>query len=222
MSKLTRGQKGERKVIDVLNKVKEYHHLLNDITFKNDVSEMSHQMDHILIHPHGVFLIETKNYYGEIIYENSRWFKIVNNQKIKISDPLLQNRSHQALLYRKLNRKYKVIPVVVFVKNNAPYTPDDNAIDLNDLLLFIDSFPYDEKYSNETIDKIKSIIESHQVDISNKEHVENIKYLKIVKKEAEQEKAYAIEKGICPRCLNKMIIKGNSFRCPKCGFKFSI
>ena len=69
MSKLSRGQKGEEIVSDILNSIKEYHHLLNNVTFKNKRSEMTHQIDHILIHPHGVFVIETKNYYGEIIYD---------------------------------------------------------------------------------------------------------------------------------------------------------
>ena len=67
MSTNTRGQKGESLVKKNLSKIKEYHHLLNDITFVNEKSEMTHQVDHILIHPHGVFVIETKNYYGTII-----------------------------------------------------------------------------------------------------------------------------------------------------------
>ena len=35
MSKLSRGQKGEEIVSDILNSIKEYHHLLNNVTFKN-------------------------------------------------------------------------------------------------------------------------------------------------------------------------------------------
>jgi hypothetical protein len=66
MSKLSRGQKGEEIVSDILNSIKEYHHLLNNVTFKNKRSEMTHQIDHILIHSHGIFVIETKNYFGEI------------------------------------------------------------------------------------------------------------------------------------------------------------
>lgn len=65
MSKTSRGESGENQVIRVLNKIKEPHYLLNNITILNKKSDMSHQLNHILIHPHGVFVIETKNYYGK-------------------------------------------------------------------------------------------------------------------------------------------------------------
>lgn len=35
MSKISRGQKGEEKAIAVLNKIKEYHHLLNNVDVQN-------------------------------------------------------------------------------------------------------------------------------------------------------------------------------------------
>ena len=60
MSKQSRGDKGESLVRKSLSKIKEYHKVLNDVTFINQKSEMTHQIDHILIHPHGVFVIETK------------------------------------------------------------------------------------------------------------------------------------------------------------------
>ena len=72
MSKISRGEKGEEKVIDVLSNIKEYYHLLNNIVIINSRSEMSHQIDHILIHPHGLFVIETKNYYGDIYYSDNK------------------------------------------------------------------------------------------------------------------------------------------------------
>lgn len=66
MSKQSRGDKGEKLVSSLLEGINEYKYVLNDVTFLNKKSEMTHQIDHILIHPHGVFVIETKNYYGNI------------------------------------------------------------------------------------------------------------------------------------------------------------
>ena len=43
MSKVSRGQKGEEKVIAALNQIKEYHHLLNNVTLLNKKSEITHQ-----------------------------------------------------------------------------------------------------------------------------------------------------------------------------------
>jgi len=222
MSKKSRGDKGEALVIDELKKIKDYYRVINDATLINKNSEMSHQIDHILIHPHGIFIIETKNYYGEIFYEDGRWNRLIKNKIEKLPDPFRQNKSHAITLRKALKGKYEFIPVVVFVKNNVPYTGDENAINLNDLLLFIDSYPYTYKLRKEEIDKIYEEINRNISSISKEEHVENIKYLKAVNKELRKEKEYAITTGICPRCGSKLKINDNSFFCLKCGYKFTL
>ena len=55
MSTKSRGDKGEAFVRKKIAGIKEYHKVINDITFLNEKTEMTHQVDHILIHPHGVF-----------------------------------------------------------------------------------------------------------------------------------------------------------------------
>lgn len=222
MSKVSRGEKGEEKVIDVLSDIKDYHHLLNNIVIVNPHSEMSHQIDHILIHPHGLFVLETKNYYGDISYSDHNWYVSIRGNKKKTPNPLLQNKSHAIELYKALNGRYQIIPVVVFVKNNAPYFDDENVINIDDLLLFIESYPYEHQYTDKTIDKIKELIDKVSADISNKEHVENISYLKQYKKESYAEKEYALEKGICPRCNSKILNRGYHYKCSKCDFQFKI
>ena len=222
MSKLSRGEKGELLVKERLESIKEYKRLFHDVTFVNKISEMSHQIDHILVHPHGIFIIETKNYFGEIIYENHQWFRKIKGKIEKLPDPLRQNKSHAITLYKALKWKYEIIPVVVFVKNNAPYMGDENVINFNDLILFIDSYPYKHKYKNETIDKIALEIQKNVQDVSKDEHVQNIGFLKAVRKELQKEKEYAITKGICPRCGGKMRIRGNNFSCENCDYKFSL
>ena len=224
MSKVSRGNKGEKQIKDVLGKIKAYHKALNDITFVNEKSEMTHQIDHILIHPHGVFVIETKNYYGNIISDthDSFWMKEVRGESIKINNPLKQNKSHSVIVNRLLNKKYDVIPVVVFVKNNAPYIGDENVINKKDLLLFIDSYPYEKELTKEDIDYIYKTLKSNKSDASKKEHIENIGYLKQIKKEIKDEISYAIESGTCPRCDSKMIVDGYQYHCSKCDFKFKL
>jgi hypothetical protein len=83
MSKQSRGDKGEKLVSFLLEGINEYKYVLNDVTFLNKKSEMTHQIDHILIHPHGVFVIETKNYYGNIstVPGEAFWIKEVNGEK---------------------------------------------------------------------------------------------------------------------------------------------
>ncbi len=223
MSKITRGQKGEKKVKDILkDKIKEYHRLLNDVTFINENSEMTHQVDHILFHPHGVFVIETKNYYGKIISDthDSFWLKEIKGKVERIGDPLKQNKSHTKLVKRCLGKDYEVIPIVVFVKNNAPYIGDENVINLKDLLLFIDSYPYQKELSKVEIDKAYHLIKESSSKVSKKEHLENISYLKQIRLENQREIEEAVTSRICPRCNSPLTIKGTSYTCPNCDFKF--
>ena len=222
MSKISRGQKGEELVIKELNNIKEYHHLLNNVTLINKKTGMSHQLDHVLVHPHGVFVIETKNYYGEILYKNNAWYRNVKGTKTKISNPLLQNKSHAVTLYYALKKEYIIIPVEVFVQNNAPYFPDDNVINLNDLILFIESYPYEHKYTKATIDKIFKKLNRCNVEMDVDEHVQNINLLKEYRKEQQAEMTYAIEQKKCPWCESPLDIKGYHYKCPKCKFEFKL
>ena len=223
MSTKSRGQLGEKKVKDLLKKEKEYHKVLNDVTFVVGKSEMSHQIDHILIHPHGVFVIETKNYFGEIICDthDSFWLKVVKGKAEKISNPLKQNKSHMIVVSRLLKGKYDVIPVVVFVKNNAPYI-DDNAINMKDLPLFIESYPYKTLLEKKDIDFIYKELKNNKSDLSKAEHLENISYLKEMKKEFRLEMEYALENGVCPRCNGEIIENNMEFHCANCDFKFKL
>ena len=224
MSKASRGDKGEKLVSSLLEEIKEYKYILNDVTFLNKKSEMTHQIDHILIHPHGVFVIETKNYYGKIstVKGETFWVKEVNGEKVTISNPLKQNKSHAITIWKILHGEYNVIPVVVFVQNNAPYLGDENVINLDDLLLFVESYPYDHKYQKKNIDKIYKTIHRKISKVSKEEHIENISYLKQIKKEIKNEIAYAVENNLCPRCGSKMLSKGYSYCCSKCNFNFKL
>lgn len=222
MSKISRGQKGEDLVIKELGKIKDYSRLLNNVTIINNKSDMTHQIDHILIHPHGVFIIETKNYFGKIEIDNGGWYKTVKGNKKRISNPLLQNKSHQITLYKAVQGIFKAVSVVVFVKNNAPYLPNDNVINLSDLLLFIESYPYGKEYSKVEIDNITKIIKQVSSDISLKEHLENIEIYKQYRSEIREEMTYAIEQGKCPYCDNKILTDGRNFLCSKCNFSFKL
>lgn len=224
MSKITRGDKGESLVREELEKIKEPHFTINNITFINKKSEMSHQIDHILIHPHGVFVIETKNYYGEIIVDENKpfWIKKVNKEEIKISNPLKQNKSHAITINRILKGEYEIIPVVVFIQNNAPYLGDENVINFNDLLLFISSYPYKHKITRPTMEKIYKKLTKKSSDVTREEHIENISYLKQIKKEIKEEIVYAIENNKCPRCDKRIYQRGNYFFCANCDFNFKL
>lgn len=224
MSTKSRGDKGEKSVIKLLKKEKLYHRVINDAIFTDEKSEMTHQIDHILIHPYGVFVIETKNYYGKIISDtgDSFWLKEIRGEKTRIANPLIQNKSHVKMIKKIVGKLVDVIPVVVFVKNNAPYMGDENVINYKDLLLFVSSYPFKRIMEKKEIDELYKKIKENVSDVSNKEHVRNISYLKQINRELRAEKEYAIERRICPRCGAKIIEKDMVFSCSKCDFTFKL
>ena len=211
-------------VSDVLEQIGDGSVLLNDVTLTNASSGMSHQLDHVLIHPHGVFVIETKNYFGTMLYDEATksWHKVIRGKKSKISSPLMQNKSHAISLRKAIKSKYPIIPVVVFVKENAPYIPDENVINLSDLSLFIESYPYQRLLSASEIKDATQTIQQVSSAISNKEHVENIRYYKQYQRELRAEITYALEKGKCPYCQGRILTNGVDYKCEKCTFKFKL
>lgn len=223
MSTVSRGNKGEEKVISTLKKIKVEHYVFNNVSFISEKNEMTHQIDHILVHPHGVFVIETKNYYGEIISDTGEgyWVKIIKDKKEIIRNPLNQNKTHVKVVKRIL-KNVDVVSLVIFVKNNAPYMPDDNVINLKDLLLFIDSYPYKKLLNKEEIKDICKKIRENKVKVTKTEHLENISYLKQIKKENKAEIEFAIENNKCPRCGSDILQNGYNFKCSKCDFKFKL
>ncbi len=222
MSKKSRGEQGERIVSTLLKSLHPNAKLIDNATFIFGKNDMSHQIDHIYIHPYGIFVFETKNYYGDISTDKTytNWRRTIRGKAEVLANPLKQNYSHTLLVSHMFKRKYDVIGAIIFVRDNAPYGGDYNLINLKDVPLFIESYPYKMILSKKEIDMIYEHILSQKVDISNKEHVESIGYLKQLNKELKDEKIYAIERRICPRCGGKIRVRNTTYRCESCNFNF--
>ncbi len=119
------GKKGEKKVLRALKK---YSHL-REVKILNDVYlplyDETTQIDHILIAPFGVMVIETKNWAGSI-YGNpaeEKWLQVVGDDRNYHYNPLLQNKTHVdnlRHLFRKENiYRVNVEGVVVFASNKT-------------------------------------------------------------------------------------------------------
>lgn len=223
MSKKSRGDKGEQKVIALLEKEKGYFKLINNLTLEDDRG-LTHQIDHIFINENGVFVFESKSLYGEIYGDNSDtvWVKIVRGQKINIHNPLIQNKSHVKIVRKLLGNKVDIISAVIFTLNNAPYFPNENVINLSDLSLFINEYPYKRKMKREEIDAINNYLLHKESDSSMEEHLSNIKKIKDERHQQHKEMSFAIEHRKCPRCGAPIKEKNNFFKCSKCDFRFHL
>ena len=73
--------------------------LLNDCTLPDEQAGTT-QIDHILLSPYGIFIIETKNYKGWIFGSERQkmWTQKIFKNSYKFQNPLHQNYKHQKVL----------------------------------------------------------------------------------------------------------------------------
>lgn len=73
--------------------------LLNDCTLPDDLSGTT-QIDHILLSPYGIFVIETKNYKGWIFggEHQKMWMQKIFKNSYKFQNPIHQNYKHIKVL----------------------------------------------------------------------------------------------------------------------------
>lgn len=215
------GKNGEKLVSKELKKLSEdEYYVLNSILI--ETKQKTVEIDHVVVSKYGIFVIETKNYYGYIYGDTykEKWLKY-NNDEIIFKNPTWQNYGHVIALSEVLNLpKEQFISLVCFsgetelrIKNGENVV---NLYQLNDKIL-----SYKKQIVFDDIIEIGNKI--YDLDIYNlktiQKHVEDIQELNIRKREL-------IEKEICPRCgdfLKKEELEHEFFlKCtnPKCTFKY--
>ncbi len=82
------GIEGESAVSEALKQLDDSYYLINDILLQGS----SGNIDHVLLCPKGIFVIETKNYSGNIRIYGNKWYKKGMRKSYEIS-----SGSHQAI-----------------------------------------------------------------------------------------------------------------------------
>lgn len=118
VSSARKGELGEYKIDIQLDQLPSNYKYISDVMLKNpkSVSGFS-QIDHIVITPYGIFVVETKNYQGTIYGGRDRKVWSVNG-KFKMMNPFIQNYGHIQVLKGLLDSKFKgtFISIVSFTK----------------------------------------------------------------------------------------------------------
>ena len=111
-----KGRIGEKRVSSVLSTLPEGYFPFDNILLRE--GGRSTQIDHVVVSPYGIFVIETKNYKGWI-YGRRRaeyWTQNIYGTKFPLRNPVRQNYAHtralQELLGIPLNR---FVQIVVFL-----------------------------------------------------------------------------------------------------------
>ena len=213
------GAQGEKKVDAKLNPLifgKVEHRQINNLVLV-DNNGKSHQIDHVEIRENGIFCIETKNYIGWVFGNETsdKWTQtLYTGEKHSFYNPVKQNRTHCYQISRVIGKKYPINSVVVMANNNADKISCNGVVNLSELKKYLSWHNDGTHLSVEEMDMIYNKLLAAGSDMSNREHVQNIK-------KTQKE----IEHNICPRCGGALVLRkgqsGSFYGCsnyPKCKF----
>ncbi len=216
------GKIGENQVAIILGRLPREYQVINNIIIPN--RQTTAQIDHIVVSPYGVFVIETKNYKGWIFGAegSDTWketFKTTGGNYFR--NPIKQNWGHVYALSELLNLNRKVfIPVIVFSdKANLNVESTVPVIHMAQLKRCILSYSQEVLTPKEASTIANSIKKANlaETDIG-KRHSQSVK-------ESIEDQKQALLSGKCPRCGGDLVIRngkyGTFYGCsnyPKCRF----
>ena len=234
-----KGKRGELHIQKLLAQLPESDYTtFNDVVLKTNHGTT--QIDHVVVSRYGVFVIETKNYRDEIFGNDDRqeWKQIIKTDVtyrkkwwktytyIKNSEfynPVRQSLGHVAQIRRYLEHipNVKVVSMVVFSDHAdlSGVNSSHHVINACQLLDCIRSYtiPY---ISDQDLTRVRIQL----YDNNLREAITDKKHVKSVRK-AQAYNESMIQKGICPRCGNKLVYRkgkfGNFYGCsayPTCRF----
>ena len=202
-------------------KIEGYKRILHNIYIptKNGTTEI----DVLLIHEKGIFVIESKNYSGWIYGEenNDMWVHTFpNGEKFSFYNPIKQNEAHCAALSSFLNiQRNEIYSYIVFSDDckfkKVPADTDKYRITRFILLREIIRYDLYDKNNIFTQDNIDEIADKLQIfkktDDLQKQHIDYI-----------NEKYHGM---YCPKCGSKLVVRngkyGEFYGCgayPKCRY----
>ena len=117
--------------------------IINDVTLPLDDGGTT-QVDHIVVSPFGVFVIETKNMKGWIFgsEKQAKWTQTIYRTKHSFQNPLRQNYKHTQTLAQLLNLPAELFHSVIIFTPNAELKSSmpTNVGHLKAMIAFIKSF----------------------------------------------------------------------------------
>ncbi len=150
--KSTRGWWGEWTVSCILKFLPKEYHVYADV--KVYVNGRKCQIDHLIISPYGIFVIETKSYLGLTSGKSldKKWRRSVLGKRYFTGNPLMQNQYHIDLLTQKLRQVpgfndqwLKSVIVFCFGSKLKIHDNPDNVI------MYSRLYRYIRKFKNELI-----------------------------------------------------------------------
>ena len=176
-----KGELGEFKIDFQFQSLPDEYKHLSDVMFKT--TKGLTQIDHIVISPYGIFVVETKNYAGWIFGNqyDKYWTQTFPNKKNRFYNPIRQNYGHVQALKGILKgyKNLKFHPIIAFsgrcqlreIKSDIPVIFDT---EISNVILRKNKEAY---LSNSDVSSIFNILNEANITDENlrKEHIQHIK-----------------------------------------------
>jgi len=218
-----KGELGEYKITIQLGQFPKNYKHISDLMIENTKSSTGYsQIDHVIITPYGLFVIETKNYQGTIYGGKDRKTWLVNG-KFKMMSPLVQNYGHIQAIKNIVDSAYHdyFISMVSFTKRcTFKLDGELRKIASNELVVYdieltefinrkiaILKLQHKEPFlsDSEIVSLYEALTKANIIDpIIRKQHVENIKQTK-------SETDNTASKSSCVVCQKPVSDKVRSF-----------
>lgn len=180
---------------------KRRYQLIKNVTLPTP--DGSTQIDHIIVSPFGVFVVETKNMKGWIFgnAKHKTWTQKIYRHSSKFQNPLHQNYKHVKSLQALLGLDDSQIhSVVVFVGDSEFKTPmPENITYCGGYIRYVKS-KQTKVLTNQEVEEIKNKIREGRLAPSLNTNLAHIRHVKTIKQAKE-----LIDDPICPKCNSAMI-----------------
>lgn len=168
------------------------------------------QIDHLLVSPYGLFIVETKNITGWIFgsEDQPRWTQTLYRRKYSFQNPLRQTYRQKKVLARFLDINESVIHTAVFFAGDCKFkTPMPANVMKSGIGRHIKRFR-NHILSPEEIDRIVLTLKRHDSEssLTTRDHVRSLR-------------ARHTSKTACPRCGSDLV-KRTAKKGPNAGSKF--
>lgn len=179
---------------------KKVYRLLHNVTLTTP--DGTTQIDHVIVSPFGIFVVETKNYQGWIFgsAEQATWTQKIYKKTHKFQNPLRQNYKHVKALEALLGVSLENIhSVIVFIGGSSFKTPmPANVTQGLGYINFIKAKKV-EIFSHGEVEEICQTITTGRLKPSlatSREHVANLK-----------RRDNLNETQLCPKCGSTMLLR---------------
>ena len=226
------GKVGENEVSSILRSLPQEYLVINNVTVPDQGTlsnqKRTTQIDHLVVSPYGIFVIETKNYHGWIFgsEKSKRWKETFKTTKGHyFYNPTKQNWGHVFALAEHLQLDTRVFkPIVVFSDSCQLHvettTPVIYMFQLKGFILNHTQEIIPRRDVSLIFNKLSRInLIGDEIEAS---HIQSIGDRFVAKE-------MSVQQGKCPRCGGALKLRcgkyGQFYGCsnyPKCKFTYSI